>query len=103
MKEYFYCLDGQTVDGPHSEREMKELFVTQKLASETPVCPAGEKEWLPLGSIAFSDEALPLPVLRMPELPPADAEQPLDHQAIAEAGNDRDDEAGGGGKGRKGG
>ncbi|SDT86044.1 hypothetical protein SAMN05444156_0108 [Verrucomicrobium sp. GAS474] len=93
MKEYFYCLDGQTVDGPHSEREMKELLLSQKLAPETQVCPAGEKDWIPLGSVRFSEETVEMTTAAIPELPPVDEERPVDHQAIAEAGSDDDGEA----------
>ncbi len=35
MKEYYYCLDGQTTDGPHSEGEIAELFHSGVLKPET--------------------------------------------------------------------
>lgn len=92
MKEYYYCLDGQTTDGPHSEKEIVELLQSGVLKPETFVCAAGDKEWTQLRNAELTREAAkPLPPIQ--PLPPADEDiVAVDHSAVASAGSDTDSE-----------
>jgi hypothetical protein len=93
MKEYYYCLDGQTTDGPHSEKEIAELSQNGVLKPETLVCAAGDKEWTPLKSANLNLEATPLVAPTAPIPTPQDADiVKVDHSAVASAGSDADAE-----------
>ena len=91
MKEYYYCMDGQTVEGPYSELEIKGLWNEGTLKSQTLVCPAGEKEWLQISSIQFSVGKEVEIERQSPDQTSAGECTTVDHQAIASAGNDKDD------------
>lgn len=93
MKEYYYCLDGQTVDGPHSEGEMQELLGHGVLQPETQVCPAGEKEWISLSAVQFDPAGVAAPKKLEMETPAADQAVEVDHAAVAAAGSDKDEDA----------
>ena len=53
MKEYYYCLDGHTTDGPHSEGEIAELIAHGVLKPENLICAAGDKEWTSVKNATF--------------------------------------------------
>jgi hypothetical protein len=93
MKEYYYCLDGQTTDGPHSEKEIVELFHCGVLEPETYICAAGDKEWTPLKSANLNMEAQQAAAPLLPQATPHDADiVTVDHTAVASAGTDSDSE-----------
>ena len=93
MKEYYYCLDGKTVDGPHSGREVAELYQKSVLKPETLVCAAGDKDWCPLSTIQLDLQAQPSPVAAAPQPAPDNADVVnVDHSAVASAGTDKDAE-----------
>ena len=92
MKEYYYCLDGQTVDGPHSEREIVELFQTGVLKPETLICAAGDKDWTPLKNANLTVAVQPTASIQS-QVAPQDADiVAVDHTAVASAGSDSDSE-----------
>ena len=93
MKEYYYCLDGQTTDGPHSEREIVELLHNGVLKPETFICAAGDKDWTPLKAANLCLDVQPNPVASQPPIVPHDADiVKVDHTAVASAGSDGDSE-----------
>lgn len=49
-KEYFYCIDGVKVEGPHTAREIAELMAEGVLNSSSHLITTGETEWKILGS-----------------------------------------------------
>lgn len=63
------------------------------LLPQTMVCPAGEKEWVPLTDFKFSPESTTIIAKKKVEVVPLGGENtPVDHQAIAAAGNDADED-----------
>ena len=93
MKEYYYCLDGQTTDGPHSEREIVELFHADVLKPDTLICAAGDKDWTPLKNANLNMEAQQSASPRQPQAAPQDADiVAVDHTAVVSAGSDSDSE-----------
>lgn len=48
-KEYFYCVDGAKVEGPHTGREIAELLAEGVLTKDAHVITTGETEWKVLG------------------------------------------------------
>jgi hypothetical protein len=93
MKEYYYCLDGKTVDGPHSGREIAELYQSSVLKPETPIYTAGEKDWTPLSAVQLDLQTQPAPVTTPPQPAPEDTDiVNVDHSAVASAGTDKDAE-----------
>lgn len=91
MKEYYYCLDGQTSDGPHSEREIVELFHSGVLKAETFICAAGDKDWTLLKNANLNMEAQNVTVPSQPPAAPLDADiVSVDHSAVASTGSDSD-------------
>jgi len=55
-KEYFYCIDGTTVVGPHTAREIAELLQKGALSHEAHFITMGETEWKIVGH--FPDIAM---------------------------------------------
>jgi len=55
-KEYFYCIDGKTVIGPHTAREVAELLQEGILTHEAHLITTGETEWKIVGH--FPDIAM---------------------------------------------
>jgi hypothetical protein len=94
MKEYYYCLDGHTTDGPHSEKEIAELSQSGVLKPETYVCAAGDKEWTLLKNTNLNlTSAQVVAVVPAPGHLPQDSDiVKVDHSAVASAGNDTDGE-----------
>lgn len=45
MHTFYYCLDGQTVVGPHNSQEMQELLADGIITHSTSIIIAGEKDW----------------------------------------------------------
>jgi chemotaxis protein histidine kinase CheA len=48
--DVFYYFAGQQVIGPHSLREMQEMYAMATIATQTPVIKLGEKDWQTLGA-----------------------------------------------------
>jgi len=93
MKEYYYCLDGQTTDGPHSEREIVELFHGGVLKPDTLICAAGDKDWTPLQNANLRMEVQQAVTQSCPQPAPQDTDiVAVDHSAVASAGTDSDSE-----------
>jgi hypothetical protein len=92
MRDYYYCVGGQTVEGPHSGREIFELLTAGTLTAETLVCPVGEKEWVALGTVQLPTTEAPQDRQPTPVAPASDKETALDHTAIADAGTDKEDD-----------
>jgi hypothetical protein len=93
MKEYYYCLDGKTSDGPHSEREMIELIHSGVLNPETFICAAGDKEWTQIKNANLNLETPPAAAISQPPVTPQNADiVAVDHSAVASAGSDKDAE-----------
>ncbi|MDR0534731.1 MAG: GYF domain-containing protein [Verrucomicrobiales bacterium] len=94
MKDYYYCLDGVTVNGPLSAAEIRELLESKTLTAETLVCSAGEKDWVPLNAISLPQvETLKAPSTETAEeTADKDNDTTVDLKAIASAGNDEDDD-----------
>ena len=61
--DVFYYYDGNKVVGPHSLREMQEMYAMATINTQTPVIRLGEKDWQALG--AYCD-------LNAPECQPLD-------------------------------
>jgi predicted GIY-YIG superfamily endonuclease len=49
MDQYYYCIDGKTVEGPHNTREILELIREGVLAKESHVARADSREWVLVG------------------------------------------------------
>ena len=93
MKEYYYCLDAKTADGPHSGREIAELYQNGVLKPETYVCAAGDKDWSQLATFQLDLQAQPSPIAKAPLPTPDNADiVKVDHSAVASAGTDKDAE-----------
>jgi len=91
MREYYYCLDGKTVDGPHSGREIAELYQKSVLKADTLVCAAGDKDWSALSTIQLDLQAQPAPAVSAPQPIPDNKDiVDVDHSAVASAGSDKD-------------
>lgn len=73
MDEYYY-FDGQDVVGPHSLRELQEMYAMIAITGRTPVIRTGEKDWQTLG--AYCD-------LNAPECQPLELDFD-EHTAAAE-------------------
>ena len=93
MKEYYYCLDGQTTDGPHSEREIVKLSQTGVLKPDTLICAAGDKDWTPLKNASLNMDLQATAATRQPQTAPQPQDADIvtvDHTAVASAGSDSD-------------
>lgn len=67
MRMFYYCRDGQAVEGPVSIDELAKLKAEGQVTSETSVAVAGEETWSPLDSFLPHRKPVPPP---LPVAPP---------------------------------
>ncbi len=78
---FYYCNDGETVEGPHTWEQLLELHGNGVVSPATAICEAGSSEWTTLGQLLPSDDpgyADPLAVAGEAPAPSVDPELPPD-------------------------
>ena len=74
---FYYCTDGETVEGPHAWEQLLELLGDGVISLATAICEAGRDEWTTLGQLLPSDDpdhADPLAVVGEAPAPSVDPE-----------------------------
>lgn len=67
--EWYYCYDGQTIEGPVDLDELKQLAADGMLPPHTVVAPEGSQEWQSLEAVLSPPSAIPPPLPIPPLLP----------------------------------
>lgn len=49
-RQFYYCNDGETVEGPHALEELLELLGNGAISPATAICEAGTSEWTTFGN-----------------------------------------------------
>ncbi len=89
MKSYFYCIDGQTVEGPISSDQLLDYLKKGILIPETPLCLPGEKDWHPLKDCLITEQTPSSTSTPPPPEKEIEAVPDIDLQAVREAGSDQ--------------
>ena len=53
---FYYCNDGETVEGPHAWEQLLELLANGDISPATAICESGSEEWTTLGSYMLAEE-----------------------------------------------
>jgi len=69
MPTYYYCTDGQHIQGPLAEPSILKLYSSGSLPATTQICLAGSEQWIPITDISEPKQnAVPMPVPAAPAI-----------------------------------
>lgn len=56
VRLFYYCNDGETVEGPHTWEQLLQLLGNGVISQATAICESGLEEWTTLGSYMLAEE-----------------------------------------------